>query len=162
MKKKEIITSNIIIGIILILLSIFVFVYGGANFPEASGVDTGTKFFPFILAGIMIALSVILIIQAFIPNSQRSAGFSFKIFSPEMMRVAVAVVCCIFFMTFLKPLGFIIVAFITLYIMMLVLGNKHYFIMAVVSLITVIVIQLFFEKILSVMLPYGILTNLLY
>ena len=154
--------SDITIGVVLLGLSAFVFVYGGAAFPAASGNDTGTKFFPFILAGILALLAVLLIVQAVRGHTKTESGFSFPVRSPEMGRVAASCAGCILFIALLHVLGFFLMGAGLLFCMMLMLGGRRYWLMAIAAVAVPAVIQIFFERVLSVMLPYGVLLHLIY
>lgn len=149
--------SQVGIGVFLISISFFVLIYGWKVFPDARGDDIGTKFFPFILAIILILLAIFYILQSLRSKSSADGGFKFSVRSKEALRVIVTILCCIIFIGLVGKLGFIIVSAIVLFLMMYILGYKKWFVMTGVAILSPTIIQLFFEKILSVMLPHGFL-----
>jgi putative tricarboxylic transport membrane protein len=144
------------IGIFGIALSGFIWLYTAIVFPPEPGVQFGSAVVPRFLAVVMTVLCLILIFQTVQKNTQKTP-FEFSLRNPAFKRVLITLLSCVIFGSLLKILGFIICAVILLSGLMYMLGNKKPLWILMVSVTTAVVVQLTFENLLGIMLPYGIL-----
>lgn len=149
--------SNLVIGSILILVSAFVWIYSQVVFPEETAVTVGANFFPRVLSAILSVLAILLMLQR--PDGEQWKP-SFK--DPSFQRVMIAIASCILFTVLLKPVGFILVSCLILVGLMFMLGFRKYWMMAVIALGVSVVVQVLFEHVLGVVLPYGVLAFIFY
>jgi hypothetical protein len=160
LQEEKMKKGNIIIGLFGIALSIFIWVYIALTFPPNTGKEIGTAFFPHVLSIAMVVFCVIQIIQTVKQNSKEK-GFEFSLKNPEFFRVVITFGACIVFGLLFKALGFIVCAALLMMGLMYMLGSKKIRWLISIPVITAVIVQLLFEKLLGIMLPYGILDPVL-
>jgi putative tricarboxylic transport membrane protein len=148
--------GNMAIGTFGIALSFFVWIYSAVTFPRRWDNQIGPAFFPRLLSVGMILLCAALIVQT-IRKVPQGEGFVFTPGNPAFRRILITFAACVVFGVLLKVLGFILCSVLLLFGLMYMMGNRKIPQMIGVSLITSLVVQLVFEKLLGIALPYGLL-----
>lgn len=149
---------KILSGLVFIAFSIVLFIET-QNFPLPNGRDIGSAYWPRILIFLLIAFSVILIIQAFVSKSPEDN-------SPDDERKKVnykpllGIFSIVLFVVFFEILGFVISIFIFYILSNLILREKMnlktFGFVVVQAISLMIIIYLLFVQLLSVSLPLGI------
>jgi putative tricarboxylic transport membrane protein len=148
--------GNIAIGTFGIALGVFVWVYSAAAFPRRWDNQIGPAFFPRLLSVGLILLCAALIVQT-IRKDTKGEGFVFTPRNPAFRRILITFAVCVVFGVLLKALGFILCSILLLLGLMYMMGNRKIPQMIGASLVTSLVVQLVFEKLLGIALPYGLL-----
>lgn len=151
--------ANLAVGVIGILLSAYVIITA-AGFPENhSAVDPGAAYFPTLMAAFMGAMCILLIVLTLMG---KAAGLQEVLtITPGIKRAAVGVLIFVAYCFLFKPLGFVMDTIWFSFTCMLLLQNRKYAKMAIVSLLTGIVIYMIFANLLRAKLPAGLLRGLL-
>lgn len=155
--KKE----NLVISLILTVLSILV-IHNAYHLPVGSSLGQGSEFMPKIVGFLLLACAVGFLYQGIRTPKATEGDNKFDYVS--LIRFLIALGLLIMYVLLLKPVGFIIMTTFYIFIQSLfmappekrsVLGSA---ILAVVSSVT---IYLVFTRGLSLLLPPGILGNIL-
>lgn len=139
--------SNIIASILVILVGIF-FYYQAELLPGTDLNEFGPALMPRIYSAILIILGIILFVQSLKvqQNMEPKEKLKFVLISMGIFIGAV----------FLIPfLGFYLIAFLFLLLFFRITGVKKRTIIVGIPTATVIMIYLFFERLLSVPIPKG-------
>lgn len=151
--------ANIVVSVLCILLSAYV-IKTAQGFPEnLSAVDPGPAYFPTIMAGMVIVLSLVLAGLA-ISGKGADAGDRLDFHGGSkraLIGIAMFAVYCVLF----KTLGFIIDTIWFCFAMMVLLQNRKYPVIAAVSVATAVVIYIIFAVLLGAKLPAGLLKGIL-
>ena len=151
--------ANIAVAVLCILLSVYVIVTA-QGFPEnLSAVDPGPAYFPSLMAGMVIILSLIL---AGLAIAGKGKDTEDKLdFHDGSKRALAGIAMMAVYCMLLKPLGFIIDTIWLCFAMMILLQNRKYPVIAVVSVITAAVVYVIFAMVLGAKLPAGLLKGIL-
>lgn len=151
--------ANIMVGFLGILLGGYV-VYTSAGFPEnLSAVDPGSAYFPTLMGFFMIALCLTLIVLSLMG---KGADINEVLqITPGIKRTGLGVMLFAAYCMFFRPLGFILDTILFCFICMLLLQNRKYIQMLIVSIITSVLIYFVFASLLGAKLPAGLLKGLL-
>jgi len=160
--------NNIVAGLILIGLSIFFF-FLTTQFPIVKGYQQmGDAFWPRAVLFVLIGLSVVLILQAWVKGKKKQPG---KKTSPEKtldrpalfktMGVMIVYILCI------PYLGFLVSTFLALIVFSYLMGDRKASRMMYFSLGMTVATYLIFALLIYTALPRGVwifksLSNLLY
>ena len=131
-----------------------------SHFRAMPGQDYGAAFFPRTIAVIMALLGAALIAKGIRERNGRPWAETFDwMRSPRhVANFALVLAALIFYILVSDSLGFAITAFITLYALLLWLrGGQFWASSALISLVSMIVMQQFFGQFLRVPLPWGLL-----
>jgi putative tricarboxylic transport membrane protein len=153
--------ANIACGFVGMAFSAFAFIrtLGFRQFPL---VPIGPEFFPRYLAAGLFICSAVLIIQALLSKPQKEQKApTISPFDKGMQRLLVGIAIIIVYAILWEPLGFLIITPVAMAAIMLLLGYRRYFMMALFSLGTTLVIFGAFSFFLNVNMPLGILRGLL-
>ena len=156
MKKAE-----IVFGTTSILFALLFFVLAG-SFPEPRAQDVGMAFYPRILVGLIIVLSLIIIFQAFKkqrPGEDEEQVPFFDTSDNGLRRVIIMIVLTVIYQQTINLGGFLIVTPIYLIILMLVFRASSPWKIVLISSLTTFVIYLSFQILLKIPLPTGIFYN---
>lgn len=151
--------ANIAVAALCILLSAYV-IKTAQGFPEnLSAVDPGPAYFPTLMAGMVIVLSLVL--AGLAVTGKGSDAEDTLDFHDGSKRALVGIIMFAVYCALLKPLGFIIDTIWLCFTLMILLQNKKYPVIAAVSVITAVVIYIIFAMILGAKLPAGLLKGIL-
>ncbi len=151
--------ANILVSVLCILLSAYV-IKTAQGFPEnLSAVDPGPAYFPTLMAGMVIILSLVLAALAITgKGADAEDRLDFHGGSKRaLIGVAMFAVYCVLF----KTLGFIIDTIWFCFAMMVLLQNRKYPVIAAVSVATAVIIHIIFAVLLGAKLPAGLLKGIL-
>ncbi len=151
--------NDAISGALFVAVAGLIFLFT-AHFRSMPGQDYGAAFFPRTIAVLMAFLGVVLIVGGIRERAGRPWAETFDwMHSPRhAANFALVVASLIFYILVSDTLGFAITAFITLYVLLLWLrGPSFWASSAVISLVSMLVIQQFFGQFLRVPLPWGVL-----
>jgi putative tricarboxylic transport membrane protein len=150
--------SDTISGIVLVLFALGIF-YLTRSFPPMPGQRFGPSLLPNVLAMVLGVCGLILIVQAI---RQRKVAPLFVL--PAWTRVpkfavnfSVVLFSMFFYIATSDVLGFLIAGFITVFALLLTWRRGSLLSTALISVVSVVVIQLFFGTLLRVGLPWGVL-----
>ncbi|HOP95551.1 MAG TPA: tripartite tricarboxylate transporter TctB family protein [Dictyoglomaceae bacterium] len=139
--------ADIVIGIILILLSLF-FLKEALNFPEShTGLNPGT--FPIIAFCGIIFLSIVLIVRALLKEKPKVLKFTKK----EFKVLILSVVSLILFVVSINYIGFLYASTILLFLISLIAGVKPWFKAIIFSFIVSFLMYYLFGKVFLVIFP---------
>jgi len=142
--------ANIIIGISLIIFSLFAFFYTW-SFPEGHiGLDAGT--FPRIALMGIILFSIVLVFNNWKVKEKREAalpGFSREI----LLKLLIQIVCIWIYTILLRPLGFVYASILLMFVVFRLAGTKKWYKAVIYSILLSIAIYFVFYRIFMVMLP---------
>jgi|SRR6056297_1970975 len=166
-QNNESVRGNIILGIFLVLFSLFVIIYSNVNFPSAntgSGSLTGPKFFPTVLGIFIFLCGIYEIIFAFIDKSfkkhmpQRSCSEYFKDWG--IQNIIIFLTISFAYEPIIKFFGALIGHFLIVFILLYRL-NVTFFKRITSSIILAVLIKILFETMFKIQLPGGILNILI-
>jgi len=142
-------------GIVLVIISIFVFIYG-SNFPEfvvRGNRLPGPKFFPFLISFLLLIFGLYFIIRSLlILKTSKSNNSVEKVTKKGLVRVIAVIIGISFYVPLINLIGFKIGTFVFSTIMMSLFGIKIFKSM-LYSLILTIIIVIIFEKIFLIPFP---------
>ncbi len=145
--KKE----DIGIGVGLIILSIWLFLYVGRYRPVEIYIY-GPDFFPRILAVMMAILGLSLIINAVLGNSLKMGD---RIDPKGFVRLLISIGICIGYLFLTTILGFATATFVFLFILMTFLKQKGILLRIFSSVATALIVWAIFRYFLIIPLPEG-------
>ena len=147
--------ANIVVGFLGILLGGYV-IYTSSGFPEnLSAVDPGSAYFPTLIGYFVIVLFLILIALSLMG---KGADINEVLqITPGIKRAGLGIMLFAAYCVLFKPLGFILVTVVFSYICMLLLQNRKYIQMLIVSIATSVSIYYVFASLLGAKLPAGLL-----
>lgn len=151
--------ANLIVGFLCILLGGYVCITA-AGFPEnRSAVDPGSAYFPTVMAVFVIVLSAVLIVRTLMG---KGADIDQTIsITPGIKRAALGVVLFTVYCFLFKPLGFILDSIALCFLGMLLLQNRKYIQITIISVVASVGIYLIFARLLGAKLPAGVLRGIL-
>jgi putative tricarboxylic transport membrane protein len=112
-------------------------------------------FFPFLIGAILVVLSVILLIFAFLGRSEEAKAFG------ELWRPSILIMGLFIYSIVLEFLGYVVATFILSIFILWVLETKTWWKLATISLALSVGTYMLFDVLLGVTLPHGILKGLL-
>jgi putative tricarboxylic transport membrane protein len=142
--------GDIIGGVLLILLGIGVLV-------EAFRLGVGTLltpqpgFFPFLGGFLLIALSIVLLVQGLLGRGKKAQAFG------EMRRPAILVAIMGVYVGVLDPLGYVLATIVIAAVILRVLGVTSWKALSLASLALSVGTYFLFARILGIELPSGVL-----
>jgi len=150
--------SDTVSGVVLVLFALGVF-YLTRSFPPMPGQRFGPSLLPNVIAMALGACGLILIIQSI---RQRKVMPLFVL--PAWAHVpkfavnfSVVLLSMFFYIAASDRLGFLIAGFVTVFALLLTWRRGTLLSTAVIALVSVVVIQIFFGTLLRVGLPWGVL-----
>ena len=145
--------ANIVISIILLAFSGF---YGVliSRLPSRDLPNTlGATFVPWVLAGILVVLSLMLLIGSIIPNS---ADSPVSIPKRDIFGTAGLILLIAAYVKLMSYVGFIPVSIVFLAILTWIAGSRKPVGILFFSVLTTCIVYFLFQKFFSVQLPAGI------
>jgi putative tricarboxylic transport membrane protein len=144
---------NVILAALLIGLGIF-YAYLAANLPDRNLPNTlGSDFMPWVLAGCLSLLSLLLLIKTVFGSTPEQ--FDFSISPKEGFGVIFLTVCVFAYVKLMILIGFVLATPIFLALLMLITGSRKWKEIVMVSIFATFSIYLLFQKIFQVILPRG-------
>jgi putative tricarboxylic transport membrane protein len=144
---------NVILAALLIGLGIF-YAYLAANLPDRNLPNTlGSDFMPWVLAGCLLLLSLLLLIKTVFGSTPEQ--FDFSISPKEGFGVIFLTVCVFAYVKLMILIGFVLATPIFLVLLMLITGSRKWKEIVMVSIFATFSIYLLFQKIFQVILPRG-------
>jgi putative tricarboxylic transport membrane protein len=138
---------------LLIGLGIF-YAYLAANLPDRNLPNTlGSDFMPWVLAGCLLFLSLLLLIKTVFGGSPEQLDFSIS--PKEGFGVIFLTVCVFAYVKLMILIGFVLATPIFLALLMLITGSRKWKEIVMVSIFATFSIYLLFQKIFQVILPRG-------
>lgn len=163
--NKRPIRGNLILGIILVIISLFVIIYANLNFPHFKvGMKKlpGPKFFPTILSLFILICGIYEITFAFIDKKNKKAISNTKRSFKELINdwgvqnILIFSFSIILYVPIINFLGFFIGSVLISSVLLYRL-NVGLLKSLIVSLILSFIIIMLFEKLFKIQLPAGIL-----
>jgi putative tricarboxylic transport membrane protein len=144
---------NVILAALLIGLGIF-YAYLAANLPDRNLPNTlGSDFMPWVLAGCLLLLSLLLLIKTVFGSTPEQ--FDFSISPKEGFGVIFLTVCVFAYVKLMILIGFVLATPIFLALLMLITGSRKWKEIIMVSIFATFSIYLLFQKLFQVILPRG-------
>jgi hypothetical protein len=144
---------NVILAALLIGLGIF-YAYLAANLPDRNLPNTlGSDFMPWVLAGCLLLLSLLLLIKTVFGSTPEQ--FDFSISPKEGFGVIFLTVCVFAYVKLMLLIGFVLATPIFLALLMLITGSRKWKEIVMVSIFATFSIYLLFQKLFQVILPRG-------
>jgi len=144
---------NAILAALLIGFGIF-YAYLAANLPDRNLPNTlGSDFMPWVLAGCLFFLSLLLLIKTVFGSTPEQ--FDFSISPKEGFGVIFLTVCVFAYVKLMILIGFVLATPIFLALLMLITGSRKWKEIVTVSIFATFSIYLLFQKIFQVILPRG-------
>ena len=151
--------ANIAVGCIGILIGTYA-IFTASKFPEIqSAVGPGAAYFPTLMGWFVIVLWLMLIVRSLMGKGA-DINETFSI-TPGIKRAGLGIVLFVAYCFLLKPLGFILDSIALCFAGMLLLQNRRYIQIAVVSVATSVAIYVVFANLLGAKLPAGVLSGIL-
>jgi putative tricarboxylic transport membrane protein len=144
--------GEIVVGLCFAVIGI-VFVIGAFKLTVGAPTEPKPGFFPFIDGVILIALSILFLIQAWRGRAGGSSGFG------NLKGLAIVIITLVLYVATLESLGYVITTAVLSGVVLYVLETKPR-VLVLVSLGLAIVSYLLFSRLLGVTLPPGLLTFL--
>jgi putative tricarboxylic transport membrane protein len=155
-------TPDFIISVLLASLAIAIIAMAG-QFPTLAGLSVGPGLFPIVLASALLICAGLLGVQARASRgAMSSAHTEVETTTPHpkaVIRFLAVVAACALFAGLGSVLGFVIVGILSLVILMLAFGVTPMR-ATTISAVTVILLDLFFVKVMRIPLPLGVLAPL--
>jgi putative tricarboxylic transport membrane protein len=144
---------NVILAALLIGFGIF-YGYLAAHLPDRNLPNTlGSDFMPWVLAGCLLFLSLLLLIKTVFGGSPEQLDYSI---SPKEGFGVIGLTACVFaYVKLMNLIGFILATPIFLALLMLITGSRKWKEIVMVSIVATFIIYLLFQKIFQVILPRG-------
>lgn len=154
---------DLVIAAVLGVLSISIIV-AASSFPRLAGLSVGPGLFPIVLASVLLLCSALLAIRAFAPGPASPPTDEEDVVPLEMHPMArrrffAVIVACAIFAGLGQILGFLIVGILALALLMLAFGVSPVRALTI-SIIAVVLLQLFFVHVMRIPLPLGVLAPL--
>jgi len=159
MKVKGLLT-NIVCGCIGLALSAYVWI-ATASFPKDHISLIGSDFFPRLLAFGLAASSITMMAIAAITKKEELFEIM-NIREKGMQRAVICLLATIAYALLIPRLSFILSSMLFLFGIMYMLKNRKWIQMTLIAVIVPIAVFKIFEQLLGILLPLGILKNILY
>lgn len=142
------INNNLIISLIIMGIALLFF-YQTYSFPNVNTQDTGPAFMPRIYAGVLMLLGIFLFFSSFksVEESQE-----------KNTNLVFIIMGILFIYILLIPIiGFYIVTPIYLFVFLWIVAVRNVIVLISIPIITTSLVFLFFQKLLNVPIPLGLL-----
>ena len=159
-EKKGIRLNKGLITAISCLAVSLVFLYCSRTYPnlQADFLVVSASMVPTLVSVIAVVMSVIMLIGAIVKPEYTEPLTDLQI--KGFLRGLLAIVDCFVYVLLFKPLGYILSSMLAVFVMMLIFGNRKWWLMALISVVLPIVLYFAFHGLLQTNLPVGILTFL--
>ena len=150
------INKGLICAIACLLFSVL-YLVAARTYPNLSTdyMLVSAAFFPTVVAIVMIVCSVVMLIKAIVKPEVR-APLSKKE-KTAYTRGLLAILDCIVYALLFEPLGYIVSSTLALFVLMIIFGNRKWWLMALVSIVLSVLLYLLFYYVMQTNLPAGVL-----
>jgi putative tricarboxylic transport membrane protein len=154
---------DLVIAAVLGALSISI-ILTASSFPRLAGLSVGPGLFPIVLAGALMLCSALLALEAFAGKPALKPSGEGEVEPVEAhpaarRRFFAVIVACAIFAGLGQTLGFVIVGILALALLMLAFGVSSPRALTI-SIIAVVLLDLFFVHVMRIPLPLGVLAPL--
>ncbi|MCU0818544.1 MAG: tripartite tricarboxylate transporter TctB family protein [Beijerinckiaceae bacterium] len=146
------------IALVLAALAISIFLVS-RNFPTMAGLSVGPGLFPMVLSLALLGASAFLALNSRTSSEPDSTEEALPRDARSLLRVLTVLAACGLFAGLGKVLGFLIVGFLAVACLMIAFGVKLWRAL-LISGVTVLLLNLFFVKVMRIPLPLGVLAPL--
>lgn len=143
--------ANRIIGILLIIFSIYVWFAANA-FPPSNSIGPGADFFPKITALILGILSVLLVFK-----KEGTVGNIFTLQRENIPNFIGGFISLILYVIIIPTVGFLVSTILVTFVWMLLMGIRKWVVLISVSILFSAGIVALFEYLMNVPIPHGFL-----
>lgn len=149
--------GNVVSGVVLLALSIWLFVMAHA-LPVKATSATGPGFFPKIIAALMAVMSVALIAREWLAW-RRTGGMAPPVAWGNWKRMLMVLAAILGFTAFVSILGFLITTFLFLFVMLFLLEpvKKTIWKKLLIAAVMTAVVYVIFAVVFGASLPRGLL-----
>lgn len=155
--------KNLIPPLIMMLFGILIIVIVPYQININDDSQIGSRFFPYMTAGLIAILSVVSFVKELINRTERNKQSNSNALSEleeknnyGILRVFFVSVILLFGVIFIPILGFLTTTWLTIIIFMIIMGNKKLYQLIITPILFVILIYFIFSLILNIPLPEGI------
>ena len=154
-RKKALKNKAFFSGCCLLIFSACLY-YLIARFPDTAAEyrTISPSFFPYVLATILAVLSVFLMIEGW--REPVGPILSIRFDNKDTYRTGALLLILVVFSALLTIIGFIIDAFLFMFLIQLVLGERRFIVLTIVSLVVSLGMYTVFATLFKVPLPMGI------
>ena len=147
--------QNTIIAVIGLVMSGYAWI-SSVKFPTDAYTGISSAFFPRIMATCLAACCVALLIKTFVMKKE-SEFDSITLKDRRNREVLIGIILAFIFVETIKPVGFLVVSPIYMFLMMWLLEYRKLKISIPVAVVFPVVVYLLFRNVLKIMLPLGIM-----
>lgn len=158
-KKGMRINKGLITAIGCLVVSL-VFLYCSRTYPnlDADFMVVSAAMIPTIFSVIAVVMSVLLLVKAIVKPEFTEPLTELQ--KRGLIRGLLAIADCLVYVLLFKPLGYILSSMLAVFAMMLIFGNRKWWLMVLISVVLPILLYFAFHGLLQTNLPVGILTFL--
>ena len=145
--------SNRVIGVLLLILSGYIW-FTANGFPERTGSGPGPEFFPKLASFVLAFLSIILFFQR-VTKEEANDVDQISFTRENIKKFILTFLALILFIVLAQFLGFLVSSMLFIVCWMLIMREKNWKFILLLSIIFSIVITFIFEMLLVVPIPHG-------
>lgn len=151
---------ELIVNILLLILSIFCFVYVGTTMPTSAASELGAEQWPQALLVILVLALCWNLRNYFKRNDKKDVALAFQQFLPDVLKflkskLFIGMIILMVMAQIYEPLGFITTSLLFLISYGLLLGQRRPLVLILSSVIITLLLYIGFSVFLGVMLPRG-------
>lgn len=149
---------DILVSVILIFGSIFLYILVGIQSPAPTETELGAAFWPHIILFLLCILSVVNLVQCLkkVKAGEMKATDGLNVSGFLRSRLFVGMIFVLVMAFLLDYIGFVPACFLFLFAYGLLLGAKNKGMLVLTSLIITVILYLLFQGALDIMLPRGL------
>lgn len=151
--------ANIVSAVIGMLFSLAAFLKT-LTFKKFTNVPVGPEFFPRFLCVALFICCLILLVTNLLKKDDKSKAPTISLLNKDMQKCLLALAVIVVYALLWNVIGFILATPLALFAMMLILGQRNYLKMAIVSVCADAVIFCAFKFLLQIEMPMGFLDGL--
>ncbi len=121
----------------------------------ASYMLVSASFFPTIVSGIAIAMSLIMLVKAILKPEFRDPLTAQE--KKGLFRGLLTIADCFVYILLFKPLGYILTSTLCYFALMLIFGNRKWLQMVIMAIVLPLLLFFAFTRLLGTNLPLGVL-----
>lgn len=156
-EKKELRLNKGLITAIVCLAVSLIFLYCSRTYPnlQADFMIVSASLIPTIVSVIAVVMSVIMLIKAIVKPEYTEPLTELQ--KKGLLRGLLAIADCFVYVLLFEPLGYILSSMLAVFVMMIIFGNRKWWLMAVISVVLPIALYFAFHGLLQTNLPVGVL-----
>lgn len=151
--------ANIVSAVIGMLFSLAAFLKT-LTFKKFTNVPVGPEFFPRILCIALFICCLILLVTNIFKKDDKSKAPTISPMNKDMQKCLLALAVIVVYALLWNVIGFVLATPLALFAMMLILGQRNFLTMAIVSVCADAVIFCAFKFLLQIEMPMGFLDGL--